>query len=152
MKLTISDDYQYEIHDGVLTIFTDAFSSWWKGLLSLVLDTDLRPPLLIEVFDVNENEDLQVRIGKNLSVQINKQLNYTVAKRSTEIKNWRLAYRLLILFAIVVCVLLTVVSVSAIQVSGYYSLLILLPVYLILSVVIYQYLRYNRLLNLIKTV
>ena len=49
MKLTISGDYQYANHDGVLTIFTDAFSSRWKGLLSLVLDTDLRPPLYIEV-------------------------------------------------------------------------------------------------------
>lgn len=152
MKLTISGDYQYANHDGVLTIFTDAFSSWWKGLLSLVLDTDLRPPLYIAVFVVNENDDLKVKIDKNLSVQINSHLNYTVAKRSTEIKNWRLAYRLLILFAIVVCAFLTVISVSAIQVSGYYSLLILLPVYLILSGIIYQYLRYNRLLNLIKTV
>ena len=152
MKLTISDDYQYANHDGVLTIFTDAFSSWWKGILSLVLDTDLRPPLYIAVFDVNENADLQVKIDKNLSVQINKQLNYTVAKRSDEIKNWRLAYRLLILFAIAVCVFLTVISVSAIQVSSYYSLLVLLPVYFILTGVIYQYLRYNRLLNLIKTV
>ncbi|NMA90993.1 MAG: hypothetical protein GX972_06640 [Amphibacillus sp.] len=152
MKLTISDDYQYANHDGVLTIFTDAFSSWWKGILSLVLDTDLRPPLYIAVFDVNENADLQVKIDKNLSVQINKQLNYTVAKRSDEIKNWRLAYRLLILFAIAVCAFLTVISVSAIQVSGYYSLLILLPIYFILTGVIYKYHRYNRLLKLIKTV
>lgn len=42
----ISDDYKYEIRDGVLTIFTDAFSSWWKWLLAIVLDTDLRPTLL----------------------------------------------------------------------------------------------------------
>lgn len=46
MKLTISDDYQYANHDGVLTISTDTFSSWWKGLLAIVLDTDLRPTLL----------------------------------------------------------------------------------------------------------
>ena len=152
MKLTISDDYQYAIRDGRLTISTDRFSSWWKAIISFIVDTDLWPPLLIEVFDVNENADLQVKIDKKLSVQINRHINYTVAKRSAEIKNWRLAYRLLILFAIAVCVFLTVISVSAIQVSGYYSLLILLPVYFILTGVIYQYLRYNRLLNLIKTV
>lgn len=116
------------------------------------MDTDLRPPLLIEVFDVSENDDLKVKIDKNLSVQINSHLNYTVAKRSTEIKNWRLAFRLLILFAVVVCVFITVIIVSAIQVSGYYSLLILLPTYFIFAGVIYKYIRYNRLLNLIKTV
>ena len=34
MKLTISDDYQYAIRDGRLTISTDRFSSWWKAIIS----------------------------------------------------------------------------------------------------------------------
>lgn len=56
MKLTISDDYQYAIRDGRLTISTDRFSSWWKAIISFIVDTDLWPPLLIEVFGVNEEE------------------------------------------------------------------------------------------------
>ena len=159
MKLNINNNYKYTICGDMLTLSTDIFSNRWKGLLSIVMDgisgfdkSDLHPPLIIKIYDVKESEELNVDIDKYLNVHLNQNLKYSVQKQEEEIKNWKLAYQFVISFAMVVVALVTIITVSAALSNGYFWMVVLVPVYLILSGIISKYKRYIRILDTIETV
>ncbi|AMC93913.1 hypothetical protein AOC36_07920 [Erysipelothrix larvae] len=154
MKINLPDNYKYSIHGNNLLIETSIFNNRFKSVMSIFLDCmsgilqeDLQPPIVIEIFNIPCDETVEVKIDKNMNISVSPKYAYEISTRDYELISWRFGFLSLILFSIIVGIFVSLIILSASFTGKLWVLVLLLPIWVIVVGLIRKYFKLTRIVR-----